>query len=51
MEELENKIDQLYDDGKQYTEEYKELHKELIELQCEQQWSQYENPVGNCDRW
>lgn len=45
MQELECVLDKMYEEGKQYTKEYKDLHKQLIDLQCEAQWEEYENPV------
>lgn len=46
MQELECVLDKMYEEGKQYTKEYKALHKQLIDLQCEAQWDSYENPIA-----
>lgn len=49
MEALELQLDQMFDAGKEHTTEYKKLHKQLIEMQCEQQWESYENPLKDRD--
>ena len=46
MQDLECVLDKMFDDGKQHTQEYKKLHKKLIQLQCEAQWDSYENPIA-----
>ncbi len=49
MKALELQLDQMFDAGKQHTTEYKKLHKQLIQMQCEQQWESYENPLKDRD--